>query len=212
MTTSYKAHIRTALTLCVISLMAAATTALPGEPLLDDGWQLPVIFAGGLVVLGTALLRYLIAVGQADISTAESRRLLSGKELGRRLPSWFKIIVMSVLGLWALCVATGAFDAGAGTPEVVDGRYYSRVVHRQEQTVDLVPLSRGEYHEKVKGEQRLFFAMTSVATVAAVALLLVAAGLPRTPRHRPSGPPYPTRWAPRDGGPGVPPPPPPPPV
>ncbi|NNJ07598.1 hypothetical protein HHX38_26215 [Streptomyces sp. PKU-MA01144] len=191
------------------SLVAVATTALPGEPLLDDGWQLPVIFGGGLAVCGTALLRFLLAVGHADISTAETRKPLGGKELGRRLPSWFKIIEVSVVGLWAVFVAIGAFDTGAGTPAVVDGRYYARVVHRQEKTVELVPLTPSEYHEEVKGEQRLFFAMPSAFGTAAVALLLVAAGLPTTPRHRPNGP-YPTRWAPRDSGPCVPPPPPPP--
>ncbi|MGW1892568.1 hypothetical protein ACWCP6_20375 [Streptomyces sp. NPDC002004] len=178
-----RVHVVLAWALCVLSLLLAAATWLPGPdsvPFAAVGAVLVAVFP----VFGAALPRALFS---------EGARALLGRANGRRmfrfiwtLPTGLKCFYAVVFAAMLLAVATGgvAQDAKA---DGHGGYYYTRW-NNTELRSERVALSEDEYRAATKAQARVFASAAALFHAMGGFLVLVAASPSATARRNATRP------------------------
>lgn len=177
-----RVHFVLAWALCVLSLLLAAVTWLPGAdqvPSAAVGAALVAVFP----VFGVALLRALLSEsGRALLGRANSGRMV---RFTRRLPTGLKCSYAVILAALVLAVATGGGAARDANSDGHGGYYYTRW-NNTELRSERVALSEREYHEATKAQARVFASWAALFHAIGSFLVLVSAS-PAVTRREESG-------------------------
>ncbi|UGY93264.1 hypothetical protein [Streptomyces gobiensis] len=150
---SYRVHFVLALALCGAELLLVCATWLPGEPVVPSGLVIG-LFILVFPVFASALIRTLISgVGAVLMGPENAGRLVRYVGL---LPRVMKFTYGLILCLAVLGIATAASDAQDAHADE-DGYYYTRWNNDTRQS-ERVPLTRDEFHQAHKDQNRIFAA------------------------------------------------------
>lgn len=179
MKTSFKVHAGLALTLSVTALSASALTLLPGEPLLDN----TALFAG----IGFALLFLLFL---ATIVRGIALDFGSGGSLSSPWLQWLALrcvprtvqAVLVCLFAAGIALVSGTGEGPFQARDVTQGRYYAVDTadpHRRH-----VEVTKSEYNNLLKHDQRDMLAITGLLAAGACTLTLINGELRLTTGRR----------------------------